>query len=297
MSYMWQIIITNDSTSAQMVEDLGISLDASQSLNFHEQFTYSEIFNSDDLRDLLENETFHLNDGTTTLSASDAINYIKVVNIRYLLENFYTKTNLQTSGESSISWDNLTDVPPLASFTIDNHLYKYESDSWVDKGISDNDRVINLDSTSQNTYTYTTESGWMDDGIPEENNAVLVDDDGDGHISLYVYDLTRLWVKVADEDMLLNGNTLDQAYDQNGSGAGRVINVDAGAVKLDASGGLFAPIELTNLTSSPTSDLAVGQLAMINGILCSYDPTRGKWLSVQRMFIAFGRPGPSRDQY
>ena len=36
---------------------------------------------------------------------------------------------------------------------------------------------------------------------------------------------------------------------------------------------------------------------MINGILCAYDNTRGKWLSVHREVLCFGRRGRSRRQY
>lgn len=47
----------------------------------------------------------------------------------------------------------------------------------------------------------------------------------------------------------------------------------------------------------PTTGLEDGQLNIVNGILCIYDDTRGKWLSVQRVPVFFGRDGFSNDQY
>lgn len=76
-------------------------------------------------------------------------------------------------------------------------------------------------------------------------------------------------------------DTLDDAYDATaGSGAGRAITVDSGAVKLDATSGTDAPLELTELSSAPTTNLASGQLMVIDGELYCYDGTRTKWLSV-----------------
>ena len=77
------------------------------------------------------------------------------------------------------------------------------------------------------------------------------------------------------------GVTLDDAYN-----AGHTISVDSGAVTLTASNG-NAPIQLTNLVSAPTSNLAQGQLAVVNGILVAYDSTRNKWLSVDRTHVSY----------
>jgi hypothetical protein len=86
------------------------------------------------------------------------------------------------------------------------------------------------------------------------------------------------------------GGTLDQSYDTGGAGAGRAITVDSGPVILDSSGSSNAPIELTPLSNSPNTNLAGGQLYYDDeGILFSYDSTRTKWLSVQRMAWGFGR--------
>lgn len=92
------------------------------------------------------------------------------------------------------------------------------------------------------------------------------------------------------ESAAADRNTLDEAYDEGGAGVGRTINVDSGAVVLTATGG-YAPLQLTNLTVAPNAGLLNGQLAVINGMLYSYDQSRLKWLSVHRETIAFGRQG------
>jgi glycine cleavage system H lipoate-binding protein len=76
-------------------------------------------------------------------------------------------------------------------------------------------------------------------------------------------------------------DTMDETYDgPGGAGSGRVITVDSGAVKLDATSGSYAPIELTQQSAAPTSGLAAGQISFINGTMYAYDGTRTKWLSV-----------------
>jgi hypothetical protein len=66
---------------------------------------------------------------------------------------------------------------------------------------------------------------------------------------------------------------------------------------LNATSGTYSPIELTQQTVIPSSGLLAGQLSVVGGILYIYDGTRLKWLSVQRMFVAFGRRGGSKNQY
>jgi hypothetical protein len=87
-------------------------------------------------------------------------------------------------------------------------------------------------------------------------------------------------------------NTLDEAYDEGGDGAGRTITVDAGPVQLDASSDNYSPIELTNLSSAPSTGLAAGQVVIVDNILYTYDGTRSKWLSPSKL-IGFGRAGAS----
>jgi hypothetical protein len=93
-------------------------------------------------------------------------------------------------------------------------------------------------------------------------------------------------------------NTLDEAYDQDGAGAGRSITVDSGPVVLDASAGTDAPLQLTPTAIAPTTNLADGQVTVGNdGRLYVYDASRSKWLSAQRHTLVFGRRGNSLSQY
>jgi hypothetical protein len=209
MTEMWTVIIKNNGASDYLIEDLGISVVASGVVNFHEQFTYDDIAGSDDLRTAVSGSNLVVNNGATDLSSNNGVNYLSLENLYHLEENYYDKVELQTSGQSQVHWDNITNTPPIG-----------------------------------------------------------------------------------------DGNTLDEAYDQGGQGAGRTITVDSGPVKLDATvSGTYAPLELTELSTMPVSGLAGGQLGIKDGILYTYDSSRSKWLSVQRMFLAFGRKGKTKDQY
>ena len=323
---MWQLTVRNDSTAEVFIEDLGIGIPGGDTIDLASQFTYPEIAASDDLRSLVGSGELVLSGYAGDLSASDGTDYLEVVHIYYLKDNYYSKTELQTSGQSQVHWDNITNKPPFADFhwqepvqarvleisssapaspdtgdfyvdTDNNYLYKWDGTAWIDmKHLVEGDRVINLDSTSQNVFELIS-GVWTDEGQPVDNAAVIVNFDYNDLPAMYVYDdeIVLGWVKVADAN-IFGGNTLDQAYDQGGPGAGREIFVDSGAVKLSASGG-YAPLELTDLASAPTTGLADGQLAVINGLLYEYDDDRSKWLSVQRGFFVFGRSGNSKNQY
>ena len=80
--------------------------------------------------------------------------------------------------------------------------------------------------------------------------------------------------------------SLDDAYDN-----GRIITVDNGPVELDATPGAnaYAPLRLNNLANAPTSSLAAGDIAVVDGRIYAYDGTRSKWLSVQRDKIIFNK--------
>ena len=324
---MWTIVAKNsDSTAIVTIDDLGISIEAGGQITLSDH--YDQLATSDDLRQLVDDGDIVINDGSSDLSAVNGVKYLTFIQSKYLSDNHYTKTELQSSGSSSVHWDNLTNVPPFGSprwlapvlarviaiqsaapsgtegqfyiDTDDNHLYKYVTSSWVDQGApSDEDRVINLDSTSQVIYQYDLGGdSWDAQSEPSDGDAVLVldDGDGDGNQAQYVYDLSTLsWVKIADVDW--EGNTLDKSYDEGGAGAGRIITVDSGSVKLDATSGTYAPIELTQQSTAPSLGLAAGQLTVVGGIPYVYDGTRAKWLSIQRGFFTFGRNGLTRSQY
>ena len=181
---MWTVIAkNNDSTAIITIDDLGISIGASIQITLSDQFTYEELADSDDLRQYVEDGDIVINDGSDDLSAANGVKFLTFIQHKYLSDNHYTKTEISTSGQSSVHWDNLTNVPPFGDprwltpvlarvlavqsaapsgtegdfyvDTDDNHLYKYISSAWVDQGApSDDDRVINLDTTAEIIYQY-----------------------------------------------------------------------------------------------------------------------------------------------
>ena len=323
MAIMWTTILENVTLNDIVIDDIGLPIDATSTIQIDENEDWSRIANSDDLREKVTNGNIVINNGVTDLSASDGVDFLKIVHVYYLKQNYYTKTNLQTSGEAEVHWDNITNTPDF-SFdwlehvkaiilgfysaapagtegdfyvdTDDDTLYKYISSSWVSQGApSEGDRVLDLDSTAEVIYEYESGS-WGIKDIPSDGNAVIVTDDGDGDPALYVYQENVLsWLKIAD-GTIVQGNTLDQAYDQGGAGAGRTVNVDSGPMQLSASGG-YSPIELTDLSSPPDTGLAAGQLASVGGRLYIYDSTAALFLSVDKNWITIGKRRTVKNQY
>lgn len=81
------------------------------------------------------------------------------------------------------------------------------------------------------------------------------------------------------------GTTLDHAYNSAPS-ENKFITIDDGPVEFNASNN-YAPIQLTEISYAPSQDLAGGQIANINGVLYSYDATRGKWLSIDQPNVSY----------
>jgi hypothetical protein len=73
------------------------------------------------------------------------------------------------------------------------------------------------------------------------------------------------------------GNTLDQAYDQGGSGAGRTITADAGPVVINGPGGLTVQDDVNIGTSSSGAQLDIrnhgGTALLVRGRLSTLLPT------------------------
>jgi hypothetical protein len=327
---MWTVIIKNNGGSSIFFDDLGIAVPATSQITFSDFFTYEEIADSDDLRSAVASGgNIVVNDGVTDLSATRGVWFLTFEHIKDVMDNHYTKNQLTTPGSASVDWDNLVNVPEFANLywkdpayarvlgfyslaptgavegdfyvdTDDDYIYKYISGMWtpvLTAGLADT-RVINLSAALEDVWEYSS-GMWSYSYTPSANFAILVQDDGDGKQAQYVYTVVggNIWVKIADVDFVAGHNTLDQAYDEGGAGAGRTVTVDAGAVQLSATASGYAPLELTDLVTAPQLGLDAGQLAVVNGLLYTYDDTRGKWLSVQRVMVAFGRRGNSNNQY
>jgi hypothetical protein len=368
----WTVIIKNNSGSTVELEDFGIELLNGTQKDFTNYFAYDEISGSKELKDKVLSSDLVVNDGTNDLTAANGAEYITLENVHNVSEEHYTKTELQSDGTSQIHWNNITNAPSFGApiwvdpikyrivkidstapatpntgdvyvNTGDNHYYKWDGSAWQDEGsAATDDRIINLDNATQNIYTFDG-SSWSDGGQSSDNEAAMINDDGDGKNSQYVYQTEDdTWRKISDVDFAshfdggsskhdaseidvegsysnfshspgdletvisdintqmteaLDNNTLDGAYDEGGAGAGRTITVDSGPVVLDTASATTAPLELPPKAALPTTGLQDGQLAIRDSILCIYDSTRSKWLSVQRQFLVFGRRRKVSNQY
>lgn len=383
MAVMWQVIINNNSGSIQTVVDLGIELANGDTVNFSNQFDYEEIAGSDDLRILVASSDLRVQDPfdiPNYLTAALGVKFLSLEHLYHLEKEYYDKAELSTPNSGAvIDWSNIVNAPTVGAVNwsapilarvkeigsgkpgtpvagdmcVDtdespDKLFKYNGTAWVDLGVvPDGARVINLSSATQNINTFAlTGETWTDNGESADNDAAMINDDGDGNPAQYIYDtVANQWFKIGDVDFAshfdggsskhdaseidvegtytnipgtpssvestfnsintaigtlttnLGNTTLDGAYDKGGAGAGRVINSTDGPVKIDRGSATSASLEIVPKSNLPTTGLSDGQIDIKDGILCVYDSTRGKWLSVQRQFLVFGRRGESKNQY
>ena len=192
-------------------------------------------------------------------------------------------------------------------------VYTFNGVTWDDGGTEGDNSAIMIDDDGDGKnaqYVYSTESNvWIKigdvdfgshlDGGSNKHDASEVDVEGNyTNITSAPTDLETVIAEIDGLFTAVGGsNTLDEAYDEGGAGAGRVITADTGAVVINTASATTAPLELTPKAALPTTGLQDGQLAIKDGILCIYDSTRTKWLSVQRQFLVFGRKGNSQNQY
>ena len=86
--------------------------------------------------------------------------------------------------------------------------------------------------------------------------------------------------------------SLDNAYDYNGSGAGRIVTVDAGPIQLDASGNesRLRMVERAVPTTPGDGDIEIFD-TNLGPLQFYYDAARGKWLSLAVFTDGGGRNG------
>lgn len=137
------------------------------------------------------------------------------------------------------------------------------------------------------------------DGGGSKHDATEIDVEGTDYTFINDGDLESAIsdIDTALQILAVSGSSLDEAYDYGGVALGREITVDSDPVKLNATSNTYAPLELTDLSTIPISGLGAGQISVVNGMLSIYDNDRGKWLSVQRLFLTFGRRGKTKNQY
>ncbi len=140
------------------------------------------------------------------------------------------------------------------------------------------------------------------DGTPGKHDATEVDVEGTypnipGTPASAETAFSAINTKLGNLTTAVGATTLDGAYDQGGAGAGRLIKTTAGPVKLDRESADSASLQIVPKGNLPTLNTEAGQIDVKDNILCIYDSTRSKWLSVQRQFLVFGRRGKTKNQY
>lgn len=268
---MATLVIKNVNISTPLeVDDLGLYLDATEDLDLLLNFRDEDLIESIDLETAINGDGQVTLNGTISMTYQNVIDYLTkishydVVDYAYITSEdsitditsneleelsdgsettihihdgrYYTESELNTSGQSSIHWDNIINAPDFGALqwrnsvlsmidgkglttamnafsategdswwnTSNDHLYKYQSSVWVDQGApSEDDRIIFRDGAGSDDKIYTYElSSWDSGIIPENNWALMVDDDGDLKPAQYVYDSSGSpnWIKIADVD-------------------------------------------------------------------------------------------------
>ena len=73
---MATVIAKNNTGSSVLIDDLGIDVPAGGQLNLSELFEFEDISGSDNLKTLVNNDTFIINNGVIDLSKSDSLLHI-----------------------------------------------------------------------------------------------------------------------------------------------------------------------------------------------------------------------------
>lgn len=236
----------------------------------------------------LQTDIDNIISGTTTIDLS--------------LDDAYNHGSVVTVDTTDVSW-NLSDARSF-SVTSDAGVTKVldvaagaAGDTVTINGKLDvNASVVSIDATAASNITVTGNTLTLSTAtsgnvviasagnltLKDQNLSAAIPLSQSGVTGLVGYTATSLIGALNEVRAAATGaDTMDETYDgPGGSGSGRVVTVDAGAVKLDATSGSYAPIELTQQSALPTSGLAAGQLAYVGGTLYSYDGARSKWLSV-----------------
>ena len=226
----WIVIAKNNSGSTVVLSNLGTEILNGDQLVLSDFYEYSDITDDTELFGFVENGDLVINDGNVDLSNLDGANFITRDNLFNDLEQHYTKKELTTANTGPlIDWSNITNVPSFGSpswvepvklritaisasapaspalndvyvDTDDNHYYKWDGATWVDGGSANTDDRVVLLTGTQNIHHFDG-AAWVDDGVSADNITTMVNDDGDGKNSQYVYSTeSSTWIKIADVD-------------------------------------------------------------------------------------------------
>ena len=209
------IILKNLLSEDIIIADLGYKLLSEETSNITNQFSYEDLCNSSDIKTLISAESLVINDGVSDLSVDDALNYLKRINTYYILNNFYTKTQLSNNTAGvSVDYNNIANSPiiepvkyrllktdtsapetgtegDIYANTDWQEYYKYSNDQQNYIGdISHYDRVI-IREYSNEEILFQEDGQYNSTGTtPSKNDQVIVEDDGNGTPAMYIYGTT-----------------------------------------------------------------------------------------------------------
>lgn len=181
----------------------------------------------------------------------------------------------------SVDWAGLSNVPPdIADGDDVDDADANPANELQDLDLSGNTLSLTgdaspvdlsgyLDNTDDQTLAEVLAQGDDAGGAPISNigttttNSLTIsslDCTGNANGGSLTADASGLVFCSDDDSGAAGGNTLDQAYDQGGAGAGRTINADAGAVSIFGTDGL--ELDNANLLQKPANPVVVGSLAI-----------------------------------
>jgi len=102
--------------SEVVIDDLGLVVLANETVNITNQVFYGELCNSESLKALISAGTVSINNGSllTITQATDLLTRENKFNVS---QNHYTKTEMSSSGQATIHWDNISSAPSFGSPT------------------------------------------------------------------------------------------------------------------------------------------------------------------------------------
>jgi hypothetical protein len=260
MAIMWPVILKNAGAEV-FIEELGIAVPAAGQMTASDQFRYEELASSDELRDLVLATTLVVNDGSADLSAADGVLYLTFQHQKAMADEYYTKTQLQTSGDSQVNWDNIINKPTygvdnwadralfrVIDFTTiaasdpvgpttgdtyinsgDNHRYEFNGATWDDLGVA----IVGdsfVDPSDNHIYKFNGTT-WDDMGAATADDRVINLNDPDQSVFTFngttwddggaPDDTTGIGV---DDDG--DGKTSVYIYDTTGSAWVKLMDVD-----------------------------------------------------------------------
>jgi hypothetical protein len=230
------------------------------------QTTLTQVIATDSSATCTTSELNTLTNGSDASSLHDHdLRYYPNTTIDSKFLNYYTSTQLDNG-------------------QLDNRYY---TSTQLDNGQLDN-RYYTQNQVNVNFYTKTQlNNGQLD--LRYYTQSQLNSNLGAGFVGVSGFSTTTVQTTLAAISSQVNAivPTLNSVYDN-----GQFITATLGPVVIDTVTATTAPLQLTNKAISPTTDLAAGQIAIINNILYVYDGSRSKWLSPSKTLL-FGRNGNS----